>query len=166
MNSILGTGFIYECTAKLPCGKTLTFRETNKLPQAAINHNAGLIRGTVAPISSWYVGLFAGDYLPAAGTLASDLPGAVGEFQGYAEATRPAWVHAYDNLSVIDNAASRAVFTFTADQVIRGAFICSASVKGSGSGLLLSIARFSVPRDLPNGTEFAVTAGITLVPTT
>ena len=57
------------------------------------------------------------------------------------------------------------MFTLNADKRVYGAFIVSSSTKGSGSGLLLSIARFAVPRDLPSGTEFAVTAGITLVPT-
>ncbi len=32
------------------------------------------------------------------------------------EAQRPAWQHDYDGVSIIDNAADRAIFTFTADR--------------------------------------------------
>ena len=165
MNSILGTGFKYSIEARLPCGKVIAFEDHNLLPQVAVNHNAGLIRGTVAPISAWYVGLFEGDFVPNGATSAADLPGLVGEFTGYNEATRRPGEHDYDGVSIIDNAADRAVFTFTTNKIIHGAFICSSPAKGSASGVLLSIARFAVPRDLPAGTEFAVTVGITLVPT-
>lgn len=165
MSSILGTGFLYHCTARLPCGRVIDFEQPNRLPQAAINHNAALLRGIGQPIGPWFVGLFEGDYTPTKGVLASDLPTSVGEFVGYNEALRPQWNDEWDDESVMDNSADRAIFTFNTGRIIHGAFICSSSAKGSGSGLLLSIARFDTPRDLPAGTEFAVTAGLTLVPT-
>ena len=165
MTSILGTGFVYEMEARLPDGQVLKFTEHNLLPQAAINHVAQLIRGTVAPISGWSVFLYEGNYSPSSTATATDIPGAIGECLAYTEAARPTWVNAYNGVSVIDNAASRAVFTLNADKRVYGAGIVSSSVKGGGTGLLLSVARFAVPRDLPSGTEFAVTAGITLVPT-
>lgn len=165
MTSVLGTGFVYKCEAKLPNGDVIVFNEHNLLPQVAVDHVATLIRGSGSPISGWYVGIFEGNYVPSNGTTSADLPTTAGECVAYDEAARPTWVNAYDGSSVIDNSASRAVFTLNADKRIYGAFIVSSSTKGGGTGLLLSIARFSVPRDLPSGTEFAVTAGITLVPT-
>lgn len=165
MSSILGYGFKYNIEARLPCGQVIEFEDCNLLPQSAVNHNAGLLRGTTAPIGAWYVGLFEGDYAPTRSVSAADLPGLVGEFTSYSEAQRPTWQHDYDGVSIIDNADDRAIFTFTADKIIHGAFICSSPAKGSASGVLLSIARFAVPRDMPAGTEFAVTAGITLIPT-
>jgi hypothetical protein len=165
MKSVLGTGFVYKCEATLPTGDVLIFDEHNLLPQVAIDHVAGLIRGTGSPISAWYMGIFEGNYVPANGTTSADLPTTAGECVAYSGASRPVWTNVYDASSVIDNAASRAVFTLNADKRIYGAFIVSSSTKGGGTGVLLSMARFAVPRDLPSGTEFAVTAGITLVPT-
>ena len=165
MNSLLGAGFRYTCEATLPSGEVLVFEEHNLLPKVSIDHVAGLIQGSVSPISGWYVGIFEGNYTPSNTTTAADLPINAGECVAYSEAARPSWVDVYDGVSIISNAAAKAVFTLNADKRVYGAFIVSTSAKGSGSGLLLSIARFAVPRDLPSGTEFAVTAGITLVPT-
>lgn len=166
MNSVLGTGFRYQCQAKLPTGEVIEWEDHNLLPQDSVDHIARLILATTSPIGAWYVGIFEGNYTPTSGTSAGDLAGAVGECTAYSAANRPAWAGTYDNVSDINNAASRAVFTMTSDKRVYGAFIVSSSVKGGGSGVLLSIARFTVPRDLPAGTEFAVTAGIALVPTT
>ena len=92
MSSILGYGFKYKIEARLPCGQVIEFEDGNLLPQSAVNHNAGLIRGTVAPIGAWYMGLFEGDFAPTRSVSAADLPGIVGEFTSYSEAQRPAWL--------------------------------------------------------------------------
>ena len=76
------------------------------------------------------------------------------------------WTHAYDGVSVVDNLASKAVFTFNATKTIYGAFLVSSSVKAGNTGVLLSIARFSTAKVMESGTVFSVAAGITLVPTT
>lgn len=55
MNSLLGTGFRYTCEATLPSGEVLVFEEHNLLPKVSIDHVAGLIQGSVSPISGWYV---------------------------------------------------------------------------------------------------------------
>lgn len=165
-SSILGTGFRYDCEIVAPDGEIITFTEHNLLPQVSIDLIAGLIRATAAPIGSWYVGIFEGNYVPTSDVDASDLPGVVGECTAYNELTRPSWVHAYDNVSAIDNAASKAVFTMNAAKRIYGAFIVSSNVKAGNTGTLLSIARFSTPKDVDIGSVFSIIAGLTLVPTT
>lgn len=165
MKSILGSGFKYSCEARLPSGEVITFDDSNLLPQQSIDLLAGLIRATTSPIGGWSVFLYSGNYSPTPGVDAADIPLSVGECVAYDETIRPTWAHNYDGVSLIDNAANRAVFTLNADVRVYGAGIVSSSAKGSGSGILLSLARFAVPRDLPAGTEFAVTAGIVLVPT-
>ena len=140
-------------------------RETNLIPQAGINHVAGLIRGSTSTISNWYVGLFEGNYVPLSSTTSADLPSNALEFTGYDEATRPAWTHAYDGTSVIANTASRAVFTITAEKTIYGGFIVSNSAKSNGTGVLLSMARFSTADVVRVGDEYRVAAGVTLIPT-
>lgn len=165
--SVLGTGFRYDCEIKKPSGEIAQFTDFNLLPQAAIDHIVGLLRGDgTVPINSWFVGLFSGNYVPTSGVTAADIPVTVGEATGYSQATRPIWQNSYDGIAVVDSIANKAVFNFTAPTTLYGAFIISNSVKAGNTGLLLSIARFNTPKTMDVGTQFSVAAGITLVPTT
>ena len=165
--SVLGLGFQYDCEIKTPDGEIIRFTEHNLLPQVAINHIAGLIRGSggATPISSWYMFLFEGNYVPTSSVTAADLPGVVGECSAYSDVGRPVWDNVYDGINIIDNLANKAVFTMTAAKRIYGAGIISNSTKGGNTGTLLSIARFGTAKDLDIGTQFSLAAGITLVPT-
>lgn len=164
MNSILGSGLQYDATITHPDGSVERFTDFNLLPQEAVNHIAGLIRGSSAPIANWYVGVFENNYVPTSAVTAADLQTLVGESVAYDEALRPTWSNTYDSVSLISNAASKAVFTFNATKRIYGAFIVSASGKGGNTGTLLSIARFTTARDLDAGSVLSITAGLTLVP--
>jgi hypothetical protein len=165
--SVLGAGFKYDCEILTPSGEIIQFTEHNLLPQVSVDHLVGLLRGDgTTPISSWFMGLFENNYVPTSGVTSADLPGVVGESTAYTSATRPVWTHAYDGVSVVDNIASKAVFTFNATNTIYGAFIVSSSVKAGNTGVLLSIARFNTAKTMESGTQFSVAAGITLVPTT
>jgi len=73
-------------------------------------------------------------------------------------------VSVYDNASRIDNNLNRAEFVFTADKRIYGGFLTSTQAKQDTSGVLLSIARFTSPRDVEAGGTLRVLAGIQLVP--
>ena len=138
--------------------------QPNLIPQVGIDHLVGLLRGSGSLISNWYVGVYEGNYVPTSATTASDLPANALESVAYSEAARPVWNNTYDGMSVITSLASRAEFTFTADKRLYGAFLVSASIKGSGSGTLLSIARFSTPYDVPSGSTFRLGVSITLIP--
>jgi hypothetical protein len=163
--SILGTGFRYDTEIIKPDGRIIADVDFNLLPQVAVDHIAGLLRGTASPIGSWYIGLFEGNYVPTSGVTAADLPATVVECTAYSEAARPAWTHAYDGVSVIDSLAAKAAFTFTSSKRVYGAFIISSATKGGNTGTLLSIARFNSPKDIDAGEVFTVAAGITLIPT-
>lgn len=165
--TVLGTGFRYDCEIIKPSGEIELSTDFNLLPQVSIDHIVGLLRGDgTIPISSWFLGVYSGNYVPTSGVTSADLPSVVGESTAYSQATRPAWTDVYDGVSVVDNLASKAVFTFTAPTTLYGAFIVSSSVKAGNTGLLLSIARFNTPKTMDIGTQFSVAAGITLVPTT
>lgn len=163
--SILGTGFVYTAQYFNPAGK-LTWEETihNRIPQEGIDFVAGLLAATVSPITPWYVGVFENDYTPVTSTSAAGLNTVIGETTAYENATRPTWVKVYDDVSRIDNAASRAEFVFTADKRIYGGFLTSTQAKQDTSGLILSIARFTSPRDVEVGGTLRVLAGVQLVP--
>lgn len=137
----------------------------NLIPQSGVDHLAGLIRGLATPISDWYVGLFAGNYVPTKATTAADLPTTAGESVAYDETTRPAWVHQYDGVSDISNELNRAEFTFNTDQRIYGGFIVSSNGKGNGAGVLFSIVRFPSPIDVAAGSTLRVLAGTLIVTT-
>ena len=165
--SVLGAGFKYDCEILTPSGEILQFTEHNLLPQVSVDHLVGLLRGDgTVPISTWYMGVFENNFVPTASVTSADLPVTVGESTAYTSATRPVWTHAYDGVSVVDNLASKAVFTFNATKTIYGAFLVSSSVKAGNTGVLLSIARFSTAKVMESGAVFSVAAGITLVPTT
>lgn len=137
----------------------------NLVPDLGVDYLAQAMFGDTTPIGTFYVGLFQNNYLPTSGDTSAILPGAIGEFVGYSGATRPMWNRVYDSAGTISNTASRATFAVTADQRLYGGFLISTSDKGGSTGLLLSIARFSSPRDVYAGATLQVTAGLTLIPT-
>lgn len=136
----------------------------NQIPQVGVDHLVGLLRGTATPISDWYLGLYATNYIPSLATSAADLPTNAGESTAYESVVRPTWNHVYDGVSDVNNAQSRAEFVFTTAQRIYGGFIVSSDAKGSGSGVLLSIVRFPSPVDVTAGGTLRILAGTLLVP--
>lgn len=164
-NSILGPGFKYTIDIKYPDGRVESFVDFNKLPQESIDHIAGLIRGNGAvPISNWFLGIFENNFVPTSAVKAADLPGVVGECVAYSQPARPAWTDDYDGVSLIDNLANKAVFTLTAEKTLYGGFIVSSSTKGGNTGMILSIARFDIPKVVPSGAELSVSAELALTP--
>lgn len=165
-DSILGTGFEYLVEV-VKDGRVVDSRiEHNIMPQQSVDHVASLIRGGGAsPISNWYVGVFESNFVPDETTTAGDLQNEAGESTAYDENTRPVWENTYDGSSLIANAGNRAEFTMNAAKSIYGAFVVSSQTKGGTGGTLLSIARFSSPREVEPGSVLRITAGITLTPT-
>lgn len=161
---ILGFRHVFEIYDKAT-GK-LVDREVkyNLIPQAGIDFLIQTPFGDVAPIPTWYCGLFRNNFLPDANTSAADIPGAMAEFVEYSEATRPLWDRAYNGASTMDNSLSKAVFTPTAERTVYGSFIVSNPTKGANSGLLLSVVRFSTAKPLSIGLEARLSCGITYIP--
>lgn len=160
--SLCSLGFVYHTEVVSPEGIILSSQvDHNLLPQVSIDFIAGLLRGVGSPISTWYVGLFEADYVPTSSTTSADLPPI--ESTAYTQPARPVWNNTYDGVQLITNFDNPAVYTFSADKTLYGGFLVSNSTKGGNSGTLLSIARFSTPRDVPNGSEFRLRVSISLV---
>lgn len=163
--NILNAGFVYKVEYRDPDGVLQWEEEVNNLiPQEGVDYVAGTILGSVVQVTDWYVGLFENDYAPSASTTSAQLTTPVGETTAYEAATRPLWQGVYNDISRLDNAASRAEFVFTADKTIYGGFLASQSAKQNAAGVLLSIARFSSPREVETGGSLRVLAGIDLIP--
>lgn len=111
-------------------------------------------------ITSWFIGVFSGNYTPVATDTAATFPGAATESSAYTSGTRPAFtaVEATQNVS---NSASPATFTVNAGVTLYGAFITSSSVKGGTGGVLWSAAQFPAPKVLSNTDQCLLTYGFT-----
>jgi len=159
-------GFIWTGQVFAPDGELIYTGgpDQNIIPQDGIDHLVGLIRGTTTLISDWYVGIGESDYVPTASTTSADLQSAVGECTAYSESTRRPWNDVYDGTSIITNLASRAEFTLTSEKRLYTGFLAADSTKGGASGVLLSIARFSSPYDVPAGSTFRLGVSITMLP--
>jgi hypothetical protein len=134
----------------------------NLMPTEGINHVLGVVLKGVAPVSSWFVGIYEGSYTPASTDTMATFPGAATECTAYDEATREAFVSGAITSGSLDNGASKAEFTMNAAKTIHGGFIGSSSSKGSTSGVLLSVVRFASPKVLDVGSILRVTAGFTM----
>lgn len=141
------------------------WEDWNLIPQVGVTQLANAMFGDVAPISTYYVGLFLNNYVPSSSVTAADLQTSVGEFTGYSETSRPLWERVYDGVGAITNEAARAEFTCTVDRRLYGGFLVSSPTKGGNTGNLLSIARFTTPRDVVTGQVLRVRASLTLIPT-
>lgn len=136
----------------------------NLVPLQGLNYIAAACFGDVTAIGSWYVGVFTNNYIPSETSVAADFPATMGEFSGYSEVTRPAWDRVNTD-GTLSNVASRATFTVTSNARLYGGVLLSSSVKASGSGTLLSAARFPTPRDIEAGMVLRVRAEVSFIPT-
>lgn len=134
----------------------------NLIPTEGLNHIVGVALKGGAQNTSWYVGLFEGNYTPIASDTAATFPAVATECTTYDETTRPVWTGGSVVTGAVSNAASRAEFTSNANKTIYGGFVSSASAKGGTTGTLVSVVRFSSPKTFDSGSVLRVTAGFTM----
>lgn len=160
-------GFRHEFEVYDKATGLLVSREVklNRIPQAGIDFLIQSPFGDVPPVNSFYCTLFRNNVVPEAGMTAADLPGMLGEFMEYQEATRPAWERVYNGEGTFDNLASKAIFTPSAERTVYGTVIVSSPTKGAATGLLLSVVRFSTAKPLSVGQEARLGCALTYIPT-
>ena len=158
-------GFVWDVAIVDADGRpTDRSRTKNRIPNSALQHLIGAPFGLSSPVTEFYIGLFRGDFLPNAGTGASDIP-SMQEMIDYQSLTRPEWNYTLVPPSTLDNSASVAEITFTQDRTIRGGFIVSSNVKGDGTGMMLSVVRFTTPHEVKAGQTARIATGLTYVST-
>lgn len=108
-------------------------------------------------ITTWYVGLFEGNYTPVATVTAATIASAATETTAYTQGTRPEFVEAAAASQSITNSANRATFTFNDTKTIYGAFLVSSSTKSGTTGTLFSAARFASSKAVVSGDELLLT---------
>jgi hypothetical protein len=135
----------------------------NLIPIEGINYliSAGMKGGS--PYSSWYIGVYEGNYTPQSLDTAATFTTAATESVAYVETARQALTLGTVAGGSVDNTANQAVFTGnTNGKVIYGGFVSSIPTKNAASGVLLSAVRFSSPKTLDAGTLLRVTAGFAI----
>lgn len=141
------------------------FDEENLIPDEGRDYmmNAALNGG--AQLTSWFVGLYSGNYTPVAADTAATFPTSATEITtAYSEATRVALVNGALSAGLWANVASPAEFTFTAaSTIVRGGFISSAPTKGGTTGALLSAVLASTAKTVLAGEVLKVTTGLSLI---
>ena len=113
--------------------------------------------------SSYYIGIYEGNFTPTAASTAANIPAASTECTAYNETARPTWVPGAVAAGGVDNSANKAVFTMNATKTVYGAYLVSGSPKSSIIGTLLSAVKFPSPKNLAATDIFRVTAGLQLV---
>lgn len=108
-------------------------------------------------ITTWYVGVFEGNYTPVATVTAATITAASTECTAYDEATRVAYNEAAASSQSITNSANKATFTFNATKTIYGAFLVSASAKSATTGTLFSAAAFSSSKSVVDDDQLLLT---------
>jgi hypothetical protein len=138
---------------------------SNIVPTEGLNHILNTVFAAGTQVTTWYVGVFEGNYTPVASDTAATFPGSAFECTAYSESVRQTYVEAPASGGVITNVANKAVFTFNATKTIYGGFLSSDSVKSAITGTLVSAARFSTAKVVDNGDILRIAAEITMTST-
>lgn len=166
LDNVLKPGFIWNLEIVNPDGSVAEQGVYhNLIPSDGLDFLIRAPFGDVAPVSTFFLGLFRGNYVPSAGTTATDIPTNMIEFIDYSETIRPQWVRELTGIATFDNAVTKAEFTVTNDRTIYGAFLVSDSMKGGNNGLLLSCVRFPTPKAVSAGQTVKLYGGITYTST-
>lgn len=112
-------------------------------------------------ITSWFLGIFEGNYTPVGTVTAATIVAASTECTAYTQSTRPAYTTVAAASQSLTNAASRGTYTFNATKTIYGAFLISNSAKSSTTGTLFSAARFGTAKNVESGDEMLLTYNFT-----
>lgn len=133
------------------------FEFDNLVVNEGLNHILNVQFNSATQITSWFLGVFEGNYTPVATDTAANIATNATESTAYASSTRPQWVNASASSQSITNSASRASFVFNATKTIYGAFLVSSSTKSGTGGTLFSAARFSASKSVVNLDELLLT---------
>lgn len=133
------------------------FEDHNLVVNEGLNSLLNVMFNGATQITTWYLGVFEGNYTPVASVTAATITSASTESTAYASATRPEYVEAAASSQSITNSASRASFVFNATKTIYGAFLVSNPTKSATSGTLFSAARFGTAKAVESGDELLLT---------
>lgn len=153
-------GFFYEITQISTSGVVIAHEKVhNLMPNEGIQHVIKLLFQNDTS-QSWFIAPYTNSYTPVAADTMAGFVASAGETEAYTQATRPAFTPSLssDGLSVT-NTGSEAEFTFNANTRVTGLFVCSNSAKSNTSGILLSAALLTTPKQMEIDGVLRVNAG-------
>lgn len=133
------------------------FEFKNLVTNEGLNHALSAELAGGGQVSTWYLGLFQGNYTPVATDTAATIAANSTESSLYTAGARQTWVQAGVSSQSITNSASRASFTFSSGTTIYGAFLASTSTINGTSGTLFSAARFTTAKTVTAGDQLLLT---------
>lgn len=134
------------------------FLADNRVPLEGFNALLGFAFKQQSVPPAWYVSLYSGDYAPDENVTAATLGSLALEITAYTPSTRPAFTPGTVAGGSVDNSAALAQVTFTSTQTVKLIALTSASAKGSGAGILMSVAQLPSPRTYSNGSTVSILA--------
>ena len=135
--------------------------EKNLVVNEGLNNLLNVMFNAATQTTTWYTGIFEGNYTPVSGVTAATIASAATECTAYTSSTRPEYVEAASSSQNITNSASRSSFVFNAAKTVYGAFLVSSSVKNGTTGVLFSAARFGTAKTVESGDELLLTYSFT-----
>lgn len=129
----------------------------NLVVNEGLNSNLSVYFNSGTPITTWFLGIFQGNYTPVSTDTASVIASNSTECSSYSGGVRPTWVNAAPSSQSITNSASPATFTFTGSQTIYGAFLISNSTINGTSGTLFAAARFGASKSVVSSDQLLLT---------
>lgn len=138
------------------------FDAKNLIPTEGLNHMLSVVVADGVKVSTWYVGIYEGDYTPIATNTAANFPGLATECTAYSEGARPTFTEGAVSAGAVDNSASKAEFTMSAPKTIYGCFLVSTATKGATTGTLLSAVRFGTAKAAVAGDVLRISAPLSL----
>lgn len=129
----------------------------NIVVNEGLNHLLNTEFNAGTPVTSWFIGIFQGNYTPVATDTAANIAANSTECSSYTSPTRPAWTPAAAASQSITNSGSPATFTFNASQSVYGAFLISNSTIAGTTGTLFSAAQFGAAKSVVNLDQLIIT---------
>jgi hypothetical protein len=134
--------------------------DENIVVNEGLNHILNTEFHATAQITTWYIGIFEGNYTPVAGDTAANIAANSTESTAYTQANRVEWVEGAAAAQSITNPAA-SQFNINATKTIYGAFLVSSNVKSGVTGTLFAASRFASSRAVVNLDQILVTYTLT-----
>lgn len=151
--------FVYSVTCLDRLGRLRWYERIDNLTTIEGENSLGNIYlRNSTQIPAWFIGLKGTGAVSTADTAASHA--AWTEFTSYSESVRQTLTLAAFSAGASNNTAAPGVFTVNGAGTVGGAFVASVSTKGSGSGVLFSVANFSA--DLPVEATDVLTVNVSV----
>lgn len=129
----------------------------NLVVNQGLNSNLSVYFNSGTPITTWFLGIFQGNYTPVATDTAATIASNSTECSAYSGGSRPTWTPAAPSSQSITNSASPATFTFTGSATIYGAFLISSSTINGTAGTLFAAAQFGASKAVVSSDQLLLT---------